>query len=134
MIVEVVGVLVCDWFWNEYNFVFCCGDLYFYGKGVILVWVDFVVDVDFVGWMIILLNMVELVLIVKGLDVDNVLGFSFYGVGCNWLCIEYMCCFGVMIVEEVLVEEIKGFDVRFVGKVDVLELLLSYKFVVIVEV
>lgn len=125
--VEAVGASACDRFWNEHNFVFRRGDLYFHGKGATPAWADFAADADPAGRTIIPLNMAEPVLIVKGSDADHALGFSPHGAGRNWSRTEHMRRLGATTVEEALAEETKGLDVRFAGKVDASELPSSYK-------
>lgn len=126
--VEAVGASAFDRFWNEHNFVFRRGDLYFHGKGATPAWTNFAADADAAGRTIIPLNMAEPVLIVKGSDADHALGFSPHGAGRNWSRTEHMRRLGTTTPQEALARETKGLDVRFfAGKVDASELPSSYK-------
>ncbi len=132
--VEAVGASATDRFWNEHNFVFRRSDLYFHGKGATPAWTDFATDADPAGRTIIPLNMAEPILIVKGSDADNALGFSPHGAGRNWSRTEHMRRLGTTTPEEALADETKGLDVRFLaGKVDASELPSSYKPAVAVQ-
>ena len=55
-----------DRFWNEHNFVFKRGDLYYHGKGATPAWGDYAADAT--GLTLIPLNMSEPVLVVRGKD------------------------------------------------------------------
>ena len=126
--VEAVGASVADRFWNEHNFVFRRGDVFYHGKGATPAWKDFAHDADPAGRTIIPLNMAEPVLIVKGTDAEHGLGFSPHGAGRNWSRTEHMRRLGTKTPDEALAQEAKGFDVRFfAGKVDASELPSSYK-------
>ena len=77
-----LGVTAKDRFWNEHNFVFERGGLYYHAKGATPAWRDFAADSC--GLTLIPLNMAEPVLIVRGLDAQNGLGFSPHGAGRNF--------------------------------------------------
>ena len=126
--VEAAGVTMGERVWNEHNFVFRRGDLYLHGKGATPGWSDFADDADTCGRTIIPLNMAEPILIVRGKDAANGLGFSPHGAGRNWSRTEHMRRLGDKTPEQALAEETKGLDVRFfAGKVDASELPSSYK-------
>ncbi|SHF74327.1 RNA-splicing ligase RtcB, repairs tRNA damage [Litoreibacter ascidiaceicola] len=121
-------------FWNEHNFVFRRGDIYLHGKGATPAWSGFAADADPNGRTIIPMNMAEPILIVRGSDASNALGFSPHGAGRNWSRTEHMRRLGSKTPAEALAEETAGLDVRFYeGKVDASELPSSYKPAVAVE-
>ncbi len=125
---EVAGASGGERFWNEHNFVFQRGDIYLHGKGATPGWSGFAADADKDGRTIIPLNMAEPVLIVRGSDASNALGFSPHGAGRNWSRTEHMRRLGTKTAQEALVEETAGLDIRFYGgKVDASELPSSYK-------
>lgn len=68
-------------FWNEHNFVFKRGDSYFHGKGATPAWEDYAEDSC--GKVLIPLNMAAPVLIAKGRDKSDALGFCPHGAGRN---------------------------------------------------
>lgn len=125
---EASGASAGERFWNEHNFVFRRGDVYLHGKGATPGWSDFAADADPQGRTIIPLNMAEPVLIVRGTDAPNALGFSPHGAGRNWSRTEHMRRLGTKTADEAMIEETAGLDVRFhAGKVDASELPSSYK-------
>ncbi|MEM8591279.1 MAG: RtcB family protein [Pseudomonadota bacterium] len=119
-------VEVGDRFWNEHNFVFKRGDLYYHGKGATPAWGDYAADAT--GLTLIPLNMSEPVLVVRGKDADHGLGFSPHGAGRNFSRSEHKRRMGETTPQEMLEAETKGLDIRFhAGPVDASELPSSYK-------
>ncbi len=115
-----------DRFWNEHNFVFRRGDLYYHGKGATPAWGDYAHDAT--GLTLIPLNMAEPVLVVKGKDADHALGFSPHGAGRNFSRSEHKRRLGEVTPEQALAAETAGLDIRFpAGAVDASELPSSYK-------
>jgi len=113
-------------FWNEHNFVFRRGDLYFHGKGATPAWGDYAADAT--GLTLIPLNMSEPVLVVRGKDAAHGLGFSPHGAGRNFSRSEHKRRLGEVTPEAQLKAETEGLDVRFhAGGVDTSELPSSYK-------
>lgn len=124
--VEGSGAQPGDRFWNEHNFVFKRGDLYYHGKGATPAWGDYATDAT--GLTLIPLNMSEPVLVVRGKDADHALGFSPHGAGRNFSRSEHKRRMGEMTAEQALVVETKGLDIRFpAGGIDPSELPSSYK-------
>ncbi|MBT8409189.1 MAG: RtcB family protein, partial [Alphaproteobacteria bacterium] len=80
--VETARADVGDRFWNEHNFVFRRGDLYYHGKGATPAWDDYAADAT--GRTLIPLNMSEPVLVARGKDAEHGLGFSPHGAGRNF--------------------------------------------------
>ncbi|KMW60391.1 Protein RtcB [Candidatus Rhodobacter oscarellae] len=113
-------------FWNEHNFVFKRGDLFYHGKGATPAWGDYAADAT--GLTLIPLNMSEPVLVVRGKDADHGLGFSPHGAGRNFSRSEHKRRMGSVTPEQMLRAETEGLDVRFhAGGVDASELPSSYK-------
>lgn len=79
---ETLGARVTDRFWNEHNFVFRKSDgLFYHGKGATPAFDNWAHDAT--DLTIIPLNMAEPVLIVRGSNAANSLGFSPHGAGRN---------------------------------------------------
>lgn len=117
---------VGDRFWNEHNFVFKRGDLYYHGKGATPAWDDYASDAT--GLTLIPLNMSEPVLVVRGKDTASGLGFSPHGAGRNYSRSEHKRRLGSVTPEQQMKTETEGLDVRFhAGGVDTSELPSSYK-------
>jgi tRNA-splicing ligase RtcB len=138
MTAEKLAVKVSDRFWNEHNFVFRKSDgLFYHAKGA---------TPAFDGWAhdatdltIIPLNMAEPILIVRGSNAANGLGFSPHGAGRNFSRTGHMR----RLAEEfgadarglspnnlaaILERETKGLDARFFcGTPDIAELPGAYK-------
>ncbi|MFW2544294.1 RtcB family protein [Primorskyibacter sp. 2E107] len=124
--VEAARADVGDRFWNEHNFVFRRGDLYYHGKGATPAWDGYAQDAT--GLTLIPLNMSEPVLVVKGRDAGHGLGFSPHGAGRNFSRSEHKRRMGSVTPDEMLRTETAGLDIRFhAGAVDASELPSSYK-------
>ena len=124
--VEGSGAQPGERFWNEHNFVFKRGDLYFHGKGATPAWGDYATDAT--GLTLIPLNMSEPVLVVRGKDADHALGFSPHGAGRNYSRSEHKRRMGEMTPQQALEAETQGLDIRFpAGGIDASELPSSYK-------
>lgn len=135
---ERLGAKVSDRFWNEHNFVFRRSDgLFYHGKGATPAfngWADDATDLT-----IIPLNMAEPVLIVRGSNAANGLGFSPHGAGRNMsrsahqrqLAEEYGADargLSANNIAAIMEKETAGLDIRFFsGEVDVSELPGAYK-------
>lgn len=117
-----------DRFWNEHNFVFKKDDLFYHAKGATPAYSDWAYDST--TFTIIPLNMGQPILIVKGLDHPESMGFSPHGAGRNMSRTQHkkeVLIDGVTI-EDVLKRETEGLDCRFYsGKPDISELPSSYK-------
>jgi tRNA-splicing ligase RtcB (3'-phosphate/5'-hydroxy nucleic acid ligase) len=114
-------------FWNEHNFVFKDGDLFYHAKGATPLDDKFVPD-SHEGLRLIPLNMSEPVLIVKGGTTENNLGFAPHGAGRNMSRSAHVRSKEGKVKEEVLAEETNGLDVRFFSGVpDLSELPSAYK-------
>jgi tRNA-splicing ligase RtcB len=127
MAAERLSAKVSDRFWNEHNFVFRRSDgLFYHGKGA---------TPAFAGWAedatdltLIPLNMAEPVLIVRGKDSVNGLGFSPHGAGRNFSRTQHKRRQEGRSEADILAKETKGLDVRFfMGKADISELPSAYK-------
>lgn len=125
-VVEKVRANPGDRYWNEHNFVFRRGDLYFHGKGATPAWSDYAEDAS--GLTLISLNMAEPVLVARGKNAAHALGFAPHGAGRNFSRTEHKRRMGDKTPAEMLAEETKGLDIRFhCGAVDPSELPSSYK-------
>ncbi len=122
-----VGVEPTLRFWNEHNFVFKDGDLFYHAKGATPLDDKFVPD-SYDGLRLIPLNMSEPVLVVRGETTENNLGFAPHGAGRNVSRSAHIRSKGDKTVAEVLAEETKGLDIRFFsGHPDISELPSAYK-------
>jgi tRNA-splicing ligase RtcB len=114
-------------FWNEHNFVFKDGDLFYHAKGATPLENKFVPD-STNGLRLIPLNMSEPVLIVRGTATENNLGFAPHGAGRNVSRSQHIRNKAGKTIEEVFEEETAGLDIRFYSKaVDISELPSAYK-------
>ena len=122
-----LGTKVKDRFWNEHNFVFRKSDgLFYHAKGATPAWSDFAPDSS--GLMLIPLNMAEPILIARGLDAENGLGFAPHGAGRNFSRSAYMRRHAGKTEAQMVAEQTKGIDARFFcGNPDVSELPGAYK-------
>lgn len=125
-ICNALGVMPRGRVWNEHNFVFRRNGLYYHGKGATPAWEDYAADST--GLTLIPLNMAEPILITRGLDAANGLGFSPHGAGRNWSRSAHMRALGEHEPSEVIERETRGLDVRFFSGVpDMSELPSAYK-------
>ncbi len=122
----LAGAEVRARFWNEHNFVFRKGDLYYHAKGATPVDTEFLPDTD--GVQIVPMNMAEPVLLVRGRSHDGNLGFAPHGAGRNLSRTAHKRALAGRSEMSVFEEETQGLDVRFYsGNVDVSELPSAYK-------
>jgi len=123
---EKVGKLPEDRYWNEHNFVFKKGDLFYHAKGATPLDEAFMPDIT--GPRLIPLNMSEPVLIVSGKTTANNLGFAPHGAGRNMSRTQHKKLKAEFTNEEVFDKETEGLDVRFYSnEIDVSELPTAYK-------
>lgn len=116
-----------DRFWNEHNFVFKDGDLFYHAKGATPLDDKFVPDGKN-GLRLIPLNMSQPVLIVKGNTTENNLGFAPHGAGRNISRGQHKRNMAHKTIDEIFAEETQGLDVRFFSKnIDISELPSAYK-------
>lgn len=133
LIVEALGCKPEDRFWNEHNFVFRKSDgLFYHAKGATPAWADFAADSS--GLTLIPLNMAEPILIARGLNAANGLGFAPHGAGRNFSRSAYMRRHADKTEEQMVAEQTKGIDARFFcGFPDVSELPGAYKSAAVVR-
>ncbi len=123
---EVLKVEAQNRYWNEHNFVFKDGDLFYHAKGATPLDSKFMPDIT--GPRLIPLNMSEPVLIVEGKTTESNLGFAPHGAGRNMSRSQHRRLKAGMTKEEVFALETEGLDVRFFsGEIDVTELPTAYK-------
>jgi RNA-splicing ligase RtcB len=114
-------------FWNEHNFVFREGDLFYHAKGATPLDDKFVPD-SYEGLRLVPLNMREPVLVVRGETSETNLGFAPHGAGRNVSRSQHIRSLGHKTHQEVFAEETQGLDVRFYsGNIDISELPSAYK-------
>ena len=102
----MAGAEVGERFWNEHNFVFKRGDLYYHGKGATPAWDGYAADAT--GLTLIPLNMSEPVLVVRGKDAAHGLGFSPHGAGRNYSRSEHKRRMGSVTPDQMLRAETEG--------------------------
>ena len=127
LVAQSLGVKILDRFWNEHNFVFRKSDgLFYHAKGATPAWADFAADSS--GLTLIPLNMREPVLITRGRDAENGLGFAPHGAGRNVSRSAFLRRHAEISEAELVAQETKGIDARFFfGIPDVSELPGAYK-------
>lgn len=114
-------------FWNEHNFVFKEGDLFYHAKGATPLSDAFVPD-SYQQLRLIPLNMSEPVLIVKGETTDSNLGFAPHGAGRNMSRSKHKRLNADRSIDAIFAEETKGLDIRFYSnQIDISELPSAYK-------
>ena len=122
---EKTGATIENRFWNEHNFVFKDGDLFYHAKGATPLDAKFMPDIT--GPRLIPLNMSEPVLIVEGNTTENNLGFAPHGAGRNVSRTQHRKS-KTGTVQEIFDEETKGLDIRFFSEeIDITELPSAYK-------
>ncbi|KQR92426.1 hypothetical protein ASG01_10895 [Chryseobacterium sp. Leaf180] len=113
-------------YWNEHNFVFRDGDLFYHAKGATPLDDKFMPDIT--GPRLIPLNMAEPVLIVQGTTNERNLGFAPHGAGRNFSRTFHKKSLAHKTVDEIFEEETKGLDIRFfTNDIDISELPSAYK-------
>lgn len=114
--------------WNEHNFVFKDGDIFYHAKGATPMADRFVPDSKD-GLRLIPLNMGQPILVVKASSNATGLGFAPHGAGRNFSRSEHKRVkLEGTTAEDLFREETKGLDVRFFsGKIDISELPSAYK-------
>lgn len=125
-VVESLGIEIKDRFWNEHNFVFKKGDIFYHAKGATPIDNDYLPDTN--GLKIIPMNMAEPILIVDGTTTDTNLGFAPHGAGRNMSRSKHKLSKEGREKSEIFAEETAGLDVRFfTDKIDISELPSAYK-------
>lgn len=123
---EKLNIKKQDRYWNEHNFVFRDGDLFYHAKGATPLDDKFMPDIT--GPRLIPLNMAEPVLIVQGATNERNLGFAPHGAGRNFSRSFHKKSLAHKTTEEIFAEETQGIDVRFfTNDIDISELPSAYK-------
>ncbi len=113
-------------FWNEHNFVFRDGDLFWHAKGATPVLDKFLPDTN--GTQIVPLNMAEPILLIRAGHSERNLGFAPHGAGRNFSRSQHKRNLSGEADRAVFDRETEGLDVRFYsGNIDVSELPSAYK-------
>lgn len=125
-VAEKAGATNENRFWNEHNFVFKDGDIFYHAKGATPLDQKFMPDIT--GPRLIPLNMAEPVLIVEGATTDTNLGFAPHGAGRNMSRSQHKRNLAHMTNQEIFKQETKGIDARFYSnEIDISELPSAYK-------
>ena len=126
LVAEALGLKPIDRFWNEHNFVFRKTDgLFYHAKGATPAYDGF--SADDTGLTLVPLNMGEPILITRGNDAPNGLGFSPHGAGRNFSRSAFLRA-QTETPEEQLAAIRKTIDARFFSGVpDASELPAAYK-------
>jgi tRNA-splicing ligase RtcB len=126
-LVAQLGVAAPARFWNEHNFVFRDGDVYYHAKGATPLAAHFLPDAQDAR-RIIPLNMAQPILIVEGDVTARNLGFAPHGAGRNLSRTQHKRQLGAVPDEEQYALETQGIDARFFFNcIDVSELPSAYK-------
>ncbi|WP_221405028.1 DUF6331 family protein [Aurantibacter aestuarii] len=124
-VAEALEIPIENRYWNEHNFVFKDGDLFYHAKGATPLDKKFMPDIT--GPRLIPLNMAEPVLIVEGETTTTNLGFAPHGAGRNVSRTRHRKSKSGSIMQ-IFKEETKGIDARFFSKeIDITELPSAYK-------
>lgn len=123
----VISIRPSDRFWNEHNFVFRKTDgLFYHAKGATPAFDGWAYDAT--DLTIIPLNMAEPILIARGSNAENGLGFSPHGAGRNFSRTQHKRMMAGKTDAEIFADETKGIDARFfMGNPDISELPSAYK-------
>lgn len=125
-VAQKTGALRENRFWNEHNFVFKDGDIFYHAKGATPLDAKFMPDIT--GPRLIPLNMAEPVLIVEGPTTQTNLGFAPHGAGRNMSRSQHKRNLEHLTNEEIFAQETKGIDARFFSnEIDISELPSAYK-------
>ncbi|MEM6467697.1 MAG: RtcB family protein [Pseudomonadota bacterium] len=121
----LLGIDGEDRFWNEHNFVFKEGDLFWHAKGATPVARHLLPDTD--GRMLVPLNMAEPVLVIRQEGGKAPSKWAPHGAGRNFSRTQHRRQVNGTDAE-IFARETKGLDVRFFsGNIDVTELPSAYK-------
>ena len=124
-VAESLEIAIENRYWNEHNFVFKDGDLFYHAKGATPLDAKFMPDIT--GPRLIPLNMSEPVLIVEGKTTKSNLGFAPHGAGRNVSRTQHRKSKTGTIMQ-IFKEETRGLDIRFFSKeIDITELPSAYK-------
>jgi len=124
-VAEKLDISIEDRYWNEHNFVFKDGDLFYHAKGATPLDKRFMPDIT--GPRLIPLNMSEPVLIVEGATTETNLGFAPHGAGRNVSRRQHRRSKTGSDMQ-IFKEETRGLDIRFFSKeIDITELPSAYK-------
>ena len=123
---KATGADVLHQRWNEHNFVFKDGDVFWHAKGATPIHNNFLSDTD--GVQIVPLNMSQPILFVKGTRHGGNLGFAPHGAGRNYSRTQHKRIMAGETDSDIFARETKGIDARFwCGIIDISELPSAYK-------
>ncbi|WP_418512783.1 RtcB family protein [Corallibacter sp.] len=123
---DLVGEKIINRFWNEHNFVFKDGDIFYHAKGATPLDPKYMPDIT--GPRIIPLNMAEPILIVEGETTKTNLGFAPHGAGRNMSRSQHKRNNEHIADDIIFRQETEGLDIRFFSnEIDISELPSAYK-------
>jgi len=124
---HAMGASVTDRFWNEHNFVFKRDDgLFYHAKGATPAFDNWAADAT--DLTLIPLNMREPILVARGSNAANGLGFSPHGAGRNVSRSAHKRSKAGQTDAQIFAQETQGIDCRFYcGEIDISELPSAYK-------
>lgn len=121
-----LGLKVDRRLWNEHNFVFREGDVFWHAKGATPIHKGFLPDSE--GVQIVPMNMAQPILLVSGERNETNLGFAPHGAGRNLSRTQHRRAKSGRTDAEIFAEETAGLDIRFFcNRIDVSELPSAYK-------
>ena len=122
----IAGATVKERFWNEHNFVFRQGDVFWHAKGATPIDTDMMPDTN--GIQIVPMNMAEPILLIRGEPNARNLGFAPHGAGRNMSRSAHKRAMAGETDASIFARETDGLDVRFFsGNIDISELPSAYK-------
>ncbi|MHA3915752.1 RtcB family protein [Halovulum sp. GXIMD14793] len=123
---RLAGLEMTRRFWNEHNFVFRQGDLFYHAKGATPIDDAFLPDTN--GTQIVPLNMAEPVLLIQSRPNERNKGFAPHGAGRNFSRSAHKRANAGRTEAEIFAQETAGLDARFFsGNIDISELPSAYK-------
>lgn len=123
---ESLQVSIENRFWNEHNFVFRDGDIFYHAKGATPLDPKYMPDIT--GPRLIPLNMAEPILVVEGSTTKGNLGFAPHGAGRNMSRTQHKRGMEHLSDLEIFERETEGLDIRFYSnEIDISELPSAYK-------
>lgn len=126
-IANELNFIITERAWNEHNFVFKDGDLFYHAKGATPLDGKFLPDAKD-NLRIIPLNMGAPILIVNGKTTNNNIGFAPHGAGRNISRSEHKRRNSEDKIVDIFKKETEGLDIRFHnGGIDISELPSAYK-------
>jgi RNA-splicing ligase RtcB len=123
---DAIGIAPLYQRWNEHNFVFKDGEVFWHAKGATPVYSKYLPDTD--GTQIVPMNMAQPILFVQGTRHEGNHGFAPHGAGRNMSRTQHKKRMAGETDQAIFDRETAGLDVRFKsGNKDISELPSAYK-------